>query len=235
MFGIIGGGKIVNLMADEIGIDRSILKTALTEEGINFGLYKPLFRAANEACADEQRAIAHLAHHSINDAYKGFNKLATKFPNQPEISEGLAALTAYARLHGLIDEPALENKQPIGIDTVTNLMFLQLPFCGLDPITLSERLTLDQFALGYVFGMADMGNHQFNPNYSDQPSAITFMKGVFVETLGGNGEEHLMQSLKLQGTAEFTTGRDQGADELGLWVKSKGQRSPMGLANHFGS
>ena len=121
-----------------------------------------------------------------------------------------------------------------GTDTTVGLILSQLVLCDFDPSSLSAKLSSDQFALGYVFGIADMGNYQFNPHASDQSSALAYLDRVFMETLGSRGKEHLQQALGLQETSsEFVTGRATGAEELGAWLKSEGKIVPMGLASHL--
>src|SRR6056297_1854709 len=127
MFGLFGGGKIVNRMADELGIERALYKAALTEEGINFAIYKNEFHAAADGFPNEGDRIAHLARHSINPAYRGLNKIEAKYPGQPQVASGIQVLEKYAREHGLLDdEPSAENNSD---GTVMNLIFQQLPFC----------------------------------------------------------------------------------------------------------
>ena len=232
MFGLFGGGKIVNRMADELGIERALYKSALTEEGINFAMYKIEFQAAAETFPNEGDRIAHLARHSINPAYRGLNKIAAKFPGQPQVASGIQALETYARDHGLLgDEQSAESSSD---GTVMNLIFQQLPFCGLDPLSLAKKLHTDDFALGYVFGMSDMANYQFNRDSAGQSDALAYIGTVFTETLGGDGPKLLEVALSKQSTAIFAEGREQGASELGSWLKSQGQIVPLGLSNHFG-
>lgn len=115
------------------------------------------------------------------------------------------------------------------------MVFMQLPLCGLDPLSLSEKLESDDFALGYVFGLADMGNYQFNRETNGQEVALNYILNVFVETLGSGGEGNFSRALQIQNQPEFAAGRQTGADELGNWVKSQGRTSALGLASHFGS
>jgi hypothetical protein len=114
-----------------------------------------------------------------------------------------------------------------------HLIFVQLPFCDLDPIRLSRKLETDDFALGYVFGLADMGNYQFNRGATGQEAALSYIRHVFTEALGGGGEANFTRALHVQGVPEFAAGRDKGAEELGRWIKSKGQFAPLGLSSHF--
>lgn len=232
MFGLFGGGKIVNRMADELGIERALYKTALTEEGINFAIYKIEFQAAADGFPNEGDRIAHLARHSINPAYRGLNKIAAKFPGQPQVASGIQVLESYAREHGLLDDESSAENSSDG--TVMSLIFQQLPFCGLDPLSLAKKLHTDDFALGYIFGMSDMANYQFNRDAKGQSDALAYIGTVFTEALGGEGAEFLEIAMSKQSTANFAEGREQGASELGSWLKSQGQVVPLGLSNHFG-
>lgn len=232
MFGLFGGGNIVNRMAKELGIERALYKSVLTEEGINFAMYKIEFQAAEDAFPNERDRIAHLARHSINPAYRGLNKIAAKFPGQPQVAAGVQALETYAREHGLLnDEPSTEDRSH---DTAMNLIFQQLPLCGLDPPSLAKKLHTDDFALGYIFGMSDMASYQFNQNSTGQSDALSYIEKVFTETLGGDGVELLERALSIQNAVNFSEGREQGASELGSWIKTKGQIVPLGLTGHFG-
>lgn len=98
MFEFFGGGKIVSRMADELGIERSLFKTALTEEGINFAIYKIEFQAATDAFPNEGDRIAHLARHSINPAYRGLLKRSK--PNFRDSRKLLLAFRPLKRTQG---------------------------------------------------------------------------------------------------------------------------------------
>ncbi|WP_157935838.1 hypothetical protein [Paracoccus zhejiangensis] len=121
-----------------------------------------------------------------------------------------------------------------GAFSASQIIFLQLPFCDLDPISLCAKLEDDEFALGYLFGVADMANYQFNRSATgDQDAALNYIRHVFIESLGGDGEERFMQALRRQSSPVFGQGRQVGADDLGGWLQSQGQRHALGLARHF--
>lgn len=121
-----------------------------------------------------------------------------------------------------------------GASTASQIIFLQLPFCDLDPISLCAKLGNDEFALGYVFGVADMANYQFNSaSAGDQGEALNYIRHVFVETLGGGGEERFAQALQCQSSSTFAQGRQAGADDLKGWLQTQGQRQALGLSRHF--
>jgi len=121
-----------------------------------------------------------------------------------------------------------------GASTASQIIFLQLPLCDLDPISLCAELGDDEFALGYVFGVADMANYQFNRSAAvDQDAALHYIHHVFVETLGGGGNDRFAQALQSQSSSTFAQGRQAGADDLGGWLQTQGQRHAMGLCRHF--
>lgn len=121
------------------------------------------------------------------------------------------------------------------IELPMRLIFLQLPLCELEPLSLAKRLWSDDFGLGYVFGMADMANYQFNANRSNQSASLSSIRTVFAETLGGDGNRLFARALENQHMPKFAEGRRVGAGDLGEWVKSQGKASPLGLAKHFKS
>lgn len=105
-----------------------------------------------------------------------------------------------------------------GADIAVMIVSVQLPLCDLDPLGSSAFVEDDEFALGYIFGVADMANYQFNrPSNDDQVSALNHIRQVFGETLGSDGENRFMQALLLQGEPPFQLGRRTGADDLGAW------------------
>lgn len=140
-------------------------------------------------------------------------------------------LGLFKKLRKQSEKPSVEFP---GANTATQIIFLQLPFCELDPISLCAKAENDDFVLGYVFGVADMANYQFNQAaHGDQNAALHYIRHVFIETLGGNGEERFTQALQRQSSPVFGQGRQVGADDLGGWLKSQGQRHALGLSRHF--
>lgn len=114
------------------------------------------------------------------------------------------------------------------------LIFNQLPFCGLDPIQLAEKLEGEEFALGYVFGMADMASYQFGARAGDQSKSLSYIQKVFTETLGSRADGLLQLALNSQASGMFQKGREIGANELGEWLQTSGQKVPMGLSRQLG-
>lgn len=115
-----------------------------------------------------------------------------------------------------------------------SLIWNQLPMCGLLPTELAQQVKDDDFLLGYVFGMADMANYQFNPSSHDQSQALPYIQKVFSEALGSMGDELMHQALGAQSSPLFQKGRQIGADELGDWIKSSGQKVPFSLCRQLG-
>ena len=101
MFFPFGGGKIVDRVADEIGIDRAVFKTALTEDGVNFAHYKIQLKAAEQMFSTEKERFLFLATGSLRPAVRGLTKLAGKFPGQPEIAQAAKAISYFSELHGI--------------------------------------------------------------------------------------------------------------------------------------
>jgi hypothetical protein len=66
-FDLIGGSKIIGLMADELGIEKRLFKTALTEQGVNFAHFKIEHKIRRKLFPNEDEAaiIASLALESI--------------------------------------------------------------------------------------------------------------------------------------------------------------------------
>lgn len=219
----------VDRIADEIGADRKVFASSLTEAGVNYAMWMKMFEQAADDQPDERDRLRSFALMLIPRAEQGLLQMASRFGMQPQIAELASRMEAYSSRN---DSNQDAGESPEG--TVMHLIFHQLPLCGLDPLSLAQKLYTDNFALGYVFGMSDMGHYQFNRNSSAQSDAIAFIGTVFTETLGSHGQELFVAAMSKQSTAIFAEGREQGASELGSWLKSQGQVVPFGLANHFG-
>ncbi|WP_108813403.1 hypothetical protein [Loktanella sp. Alg231-35] len=230
--------KFMNRLADEIGVDRQIYKSALTEVGTNFANYEAWFRRSSEP---EAEILRELATASCEPAAAGAKRLKVKFPKEQSIDRFLEQISRYNEgLSSAQMEESMKTRDASkatselpGTDTAMQIIFMQLPLCGLDPMSLCARLKHDSFALGYVFGVADMANYQFNQPLPDgQVHTLDFIRHVFVETLGGEGEERFDQALQSQAEPEFASGRQGGANDLGNWLKSRGQVHAVGLSRH---
>lgn len=99
MFGLFGGFKIMNAIADEIGVDRSIYKAALTEVGVNFGGLKPIFKGMQEEFG-EREACARLGVELLHPAMQGLEAMERKFPREGSIRVAREAVLRFAERQG---------------------------------------------------------------------------------------------------------------------------------------
>ena len=102
--------KFMNRLALEIGVDRRLFKTALTELGINFAVLEREFeqRAVHErksGFSDEiimQRACMGI----ISYARLGASQLIMRFGEQPELEAFMFAMIDYQETHiDVVDDP----------------------------------------------------------------------------------------------------------------------------------
>ena len=98
------GGGIIDKMADEIGINRKLLKRALSADGVSFATYKAQMKFAEQTFGDASDQIRHAIVPSLNPAYRGLLRLELRFGATPSISEGIMKLTAYALLHDPVED-----------------------------------------------------------------------------------------------------------------------------------
>ncbi|MEY8143245.1 hypothetical protein [Falsihalocynthiibacter sp. CO-5D18] len=89
----------------------------------------------------------------------------------------------------------------------------------------------DDFALGYLFGMADMGSYQFGPKARSEDDTLNYICRVLTIFIQADARHFLEKILERQEKEMFNVGREQGANELGDWVKSQGQSIPTTLLN----
>lgn len=95
MFGWFGGSKVMNEIADEIGIERKIFKTALTEVQVNFAIIRNLKNQIVESGTPESEAIKELSIMCFDNAHDGLLRLEARFPNQPEINRAKSSLLRF--------------------------------------------------------------------------------------------------------------------------------------------
>ncbi len=86
--------KFMNRLANEIGVDRSIYKTALTEVGVNFALYEGMYQQSADS---KQATLRNLALLSCEPAVAGAAVLQAKFPEQDGIREFVRQILRYAQ------------------------------------------------------------------------------------------------------------------------------------------
>ena len=102
--------KFMNRLALEIGVDRRLFKTALTELGINFVALEKEFleRAELERGAgfSNEQIIQRACMGIISYARLGASKLIVRFGQQPEIQVLMFAMIDYQEAHiDVVDDP----------------------------------------------------------------------------------------------------------------------------------
>jgi len=87
-----GGFSVANEVADELGVERKLLKTALTDMRVNFAHLKAMKKMLLQANVDEIKAIKVIAIMSYDSVVDGLANLLIRFPDQPEIIRAQNAL-----------------------------------------------------------------------------------------------------------------------------------------------
>jgi len=95
VFNLFGGFKVMNEIADEIGIERRIFKTSLTEARVNFAHFKNMKKVLILGELSEQEAIKELAPMCYDASMRGMQILDSKFPQTPDIERAIASLIRY--------------------------------------------------------------------------------------------------------------------------------------------
>jgi len=127
------------------------------------------------------------------------------------------------------DEGAPQGNASTQFSSVSTIINLQLTLGRRDTVIFID----DKFALGYVFGMADMAYFQRGGSLDDQDEALNSILSIFNDIFDEDGSILLKKSIQAQQSLEFDQGRKMGADEFGIWIETKGKVKPMGLTNHF--
>lgn len=223
MFGLFGGFSCVNEMADEIGIERRIFKTALTEVGVNFAHLKGKKKSFILSGKSEMDAIKELVFLSLESASAGLGRLEAKFPNQPDIDRAKASLSRWIESEAQNWERSDDVPSPpmIGL----RLIEIQLTLKGRSKTSFGE----DLFSLGYVFGMAEMAYFQTGGSLEDQTQALNYILLYFSHLFDEDGGALIQKAIHNQSSTEFDRGKNIGASELGKWLETQGQFKPMGL------
>lgn len=91
----------------------------------------------------------------------------------------------------------------------------------------------DHFALGYVFGMADMAYFQGGGSLEEQEKALKYISSIFGELFNNDAPDLLEKSMQSQQVNDFQLGKERGADEYGEWLESNGQVKPLGLSTYL--
>lgn len=104
-------GKFMDRLSEEIGVDKKLFKTALTELGINFSNLEQEFEQSaldgRELGFSEEVIVQRACMGIISYARLGGAKLITKFGKQPEIEVFMFAMIDYQETHiDVVDDPA---------------------------------------------------------------------------------------------------------------------------------
>ncbi|WP_181893034.1 hypothetical protein [Falsiruegeria mediterranea] len=110
---------------------------------------------------------------------------------------------------------------------VPRLISNQTVFTGKD---LSESAK-ESFSLGYMFGMAEMAVYQSGVTLEDQAETLSAIHRILSDALDTDASDVVLLAIRSQQNDEFANGREVGSNDLGQWIKTKGQYVPMGLVN----
>lgn len=102
--------KFVNRLALEIGVDRRLFKTALTELGINFATLESEFKQRmeheREAGFNDETIMQRACMGIISYARLGASQLIVRFGEQSEIETFMFSLIEYQEEHiDVVDDP----------------------------------------------------------------------------------------------------------------------------------
>ncbi|WP_057463948.1 hypothetical protein [Pseudovibrio sp. POLY-S9] len=97
LFKLFGGFSFVKRVADEVGVDRRVFGTALTETGFNYATLRNINESLIEGGYTEQDALQECAQMCLKPALSGLLILEKKFPGQPEIEEAFESVQKYAQ------------------------------------------------------------------------------------------------------------------------------------------
>lgn len=102
--------KFMNRLSQEIGVDKKLFKTALTELGINFSNLKKEFEQSTidgrELGFSEEVIMQRACMGIISYARLGGAQLIAKFGEQPEIEAFMFAMIDYQEAHiDVVDDP----------------------------------------------------------------------------------------------------------------------------------
>ena len=97
--------NFMNRVADEIGVERGLFKTSLTEMKVNFSQYEEYF-LSKDLHMEEQVRLKRISMLLILYARLGAAKLAMRFGNQPQIEDFVFKMIEYQQQHiDLVDDP----------------------------------------------------------------------------------------------------------------------------------
>lgn len=95
VFSMFGGFGLANEMADEIGVERKLYKSALTEVGVNFSRFKHQRAKLIEGGANSTVSLQVLTCMYVQELIDGIQILQNKFPHMSENSEAVSAIRKY--------------------------------------------------------------------------------------------------------------------------------------------
>lgn len=227
----------MNRLADETGVDRKLYKAALTEVNANFALYMGMHDAAKSDKELDVDPVKFLARHLAGSAMKGGLILRRRFPDEARIDEFLTSLETYIEQN----DKTLPTKVVVNMDDsaipvamLSNLITQQVLLSNTLSPDFVKLLEQDEYALGYVFGFADMLSYQYR-GQMPQEQALALIHAFFSQLFDDDdqAEQVLRRAISVQSFSLFVRGRGVGASDFGDWVKTRGAKIPMGLAQHL--
>jgi len=229
--------RFMNRLADETGVDRKLYKAALTEVNANFALYMAMYDAAKSDSRLDADPVKFLSRHLAGSALKGGLILLRRFPEQASIDEFLSSLKAYIKQSdedSSTKEMISEDDGPTESTLSSHFIIQQLLLSNKSSTDLAKLLNDDELALGYVFGFADMASYQ-RAGRIPQDQSLAFIHTFLGQLLEDDdrAEQLLRRAISMHSFPLFMRGRDTGASDFGDWVKTRGAKIPMGLAQHL--
>lgn len=96
----------MNRISGEIGVDKKIFKTSLTERGVNFAIVEQGFLLMDTTISEDVR-LKKICMALIPNARLGAAQLRLKFGDQPQIEECVFKMIDFQEAHiGIVDDPA---------------------------------------------------------------------------------------------------------------------------------
>lgn len=95
-----GGFDLVKQMANEVGVDRQVFGTALTEVGVNYAFLKIEMHALIDRGMSESEAVRVISLKNVTSVAMGLDKLQLRYPDEPMISSAQNKLQQYLLIRG---------------------------------------------------------------------------------------------------------------------------------------
>jgi hypothetical protein len=242
---------VVNEIADEIGIDREICQSALTEVQVSYIAIeenkKQLINQKNST-QDTTKILCNLY---FNRLFKGVHLIWEKFPSESILVKTKMTLIEFANANhlGIAPSPKVDHASSnseavdvllmneeesiayIGIGLSYDYLVLSLNVqCRLSGKSI-EDVCKDIFSLGYIFGYVNMAYYQHGGDLEDSKKAMLCLLWVFKKLVPENAKQFHLVSIESQDDTCFNRGREIGAKEYGDYIRSKGEYTPKGLAS----